>query len=306
MKILVTGSSGFIGSSLVPFLSSHGHEVYKLVRTSESLAADEKPWDPDRGILEPAHLEGFDAIVNLAGENIGDSRWTEEKKKKILDSRVIGTRLLCRALEKANNPPKILVNASAIGFYGDRNDEILTEDSPTGSGFIAEVCSAWEAAADQAKQLGIRVVKLRLGMVLSPKGGALQKILKPFKLGFGGILGTGQQYVSWIALDDLLNITLFAIQDQTLQGAVNAVSPHPVTNKEFTKILGHVLHRPTVLPLPAFAARMMFGEMADELLLSSAQVLPKRLLESGYSFIYPDLEQALIRLLKEEISIGAK
>jgi len=296
MNILVTGSSGLIGSSLVPFLTAGGHRVTRLVRSQPKPGEMAIRWDPDAGALDAKSLEGVEAVVHLAGESIAE-RWTAEKKRRILDSRVKGTRLLSDTLARLETPPKVLVCASAIGYYGDRGEEMLTEDSAAGSGFLAEVCRDWEGAAEPARIKGIRVVHLRFGMVLSPAGGALAKMLPPFRLGLGGPLGHGRQYVSWIAIDDAVGAIQHAINVEALQGPVNAVAPSAVTNQQFTKTLGKVLGRPTLLPMPAFAARLMFGEMADELLLASARVHPTKLLSTGYVFRYPDLEAALRHLL---------
>lgn len=297
MNILVTGSSGFIGSALVPFLVSNGHSVTRLVRAGPRSGHAEVHWDPAAGTLDMAGLAGVDAVVHLAGESIAAGRWTAERKARIRDSRVKGTQVLCAALGRLELPPKVLVCASAIGYYGDRGEEILREESPPGSGFLAEVCRAWEAAASPALDKGIRVVHLRNGVVLSPAGGALGKMLVPFKMGVGGKLGSGEQYMSWIALDDLLGGIDHTLATDTLQGPVNAVAPHPVTNLEFTTTLGRVLSRPTLLPMPAFVARLAFGEMADELLLASTRVEPTRLLASGYRFRYPELAGALRQML---------
>jgi uncharacterized protein (TIGR01777 family) len=248
--------------------------------------------------VDPAGLEGFDAVLHLAGENVGSGRWTAARKAAIRDSRVDGTRLLCEALAVLARPPKTLVCASAIGIYGDRGEDALTEASPPGAGFLPGVCREWEAASGPASRKGIRVVALRIGMVLSPKGGALSRMLPLFRAGLGGVIGGGRQYVSWVALDDLPGIVLHALQCGDLSGPVNAVAPRPVTNREFTETLGRVLSRPTPLPVPAFALRLAVGgEMADALLLASARVVPKRLLDTGYSFRSPQLEPALRRLL---------
>ncbi len=297
LHVLVTGASGLVGSALVPFLTTGGHRVSRLVRSTPHPGQAEIPWDPQTGSIATSALEGVDAVVHLAGENIATGRWSAEKKARIHHSRVQGTRLLCDALAQLVNPPKVLVSASAIGYYGDRGAESLHEASRPGTGFLAEVCQAWEAATAPAVQRGIRVVHLRLGMVLSPAGGALAKMLLPFKIGAGGVRGSGRQYMSWMALDDAIGAMLHALLTPSVQGPVNAVSPQPLTNGEFTAILGRVLGRPTLLPLPAWAARLAFGDMADALVLASTRVEPRRLLETGYVFRYPDLDSALRHLL---------
>jgi uncharacterized protein len=298
MNILVTGASGLIGTALVSSLTSHGHEVTRLVRGQQRSGEKAARWDPMAGTIDASALEGADAAVHLAGENIAE-RWTAAKKVRIRDSRVKGTQLLCETLARLSSPPQVLVSASAIGYYGDRGEEILSEESPPGRGFLSEVCRAWEAATEPAQRQGIRVVQLRMGVVLSPAGGALAKILPPFRMGLGGVLGSGRQYMSWIALDDVVGVIQHAIVTDALQGPTNAAAPRAVTNQEFTKTLGKVLGRPTVMPLPAFAARLMFGEMADELLLASARIQPTKLLASGYRFRYPELEDALRHLLEK-------
>jgi uncharacterized protein (TIGR01777 family) len=295
MNILATGSGGLVGSALVRRLTETGHEVGRLVRSAAG--PSEIHWSPEAGQLEAARLEGFDAVVHLAGESIV-GRWTEAKKRRILESRVKGTRCLSKALSRLSRRPKALICASAIGFYGDRGDETLDERSVSGSGFLSEVCRQWEEAAIPAAEAGIRIAHLRFGIILSPAGGALAKILLPFKMGVGGVLGTGRQWMSWISLSDVVGVIEHALAAAALQGSVNVVSPHPVTNREFTKTLGAVLSRPTLFPMPAFAARLVFGEMADALLLGSARVEPARLLESGYRFRHPFLAPALSSLLE--------
>lgn len=297
MKVIVTGASGLIGTALVPFLTTGGHRVTRLVRSQPRLGAAEVQWDPMAGQIDLGSLEGIDAVVHLAGENIAAGRWTVEQKTRVRDSRVKGTRVLCEALVGLSQPPQVLASASAIGYYGDRGEEVIREDSPPGRGFLAEVCRDWEAATEPAAQKGMRVVHLRIGMVLSTAGGALAKMLPPFKLGAGGVIGTGKQYMSWVGIDDVVGAIHHVLSTDTVHGPVNLVAPHPVTNSEFTKTLGRVLGRPTLFPLPAFAARLLFGEMADELLLASTRVEPSRLMETGYTFRHPDLEAALRHVL---------
>jgi uncharacterized protein (TIGR01777 family) len=278
---------------LLPFLTGGGHRLTRLVRSATTAGAAEIEWNPQAGQLEPGDLEGLDGLVHLAGENIAAGRWTAGQKARIRDSRVNSTRLLSETLAQLSRPPKVLVCASAIGFYGDRGTDLMSEDSPAGGGFLAEVCEAWEAASQPARDAGIRTVLLRIGVVLSPAGGALAKMLLPFRLGAGGVIGTGDQYWSWIGLDDVVGAIHHALISDTLEGAVNAVAPQPVTNREFTKTLGRVLSRPTLVPLPGFAARLALGEMAEALLLASTRVEPARLLASGYTFRHPELEGAL-------------
>lgn len=300
MKILVTGATGLIGSPLTSFLVAGGHSVTQLTRsqsTGSKLRDTVVYRDPDKKSIDTSILRGHEAVIHLAGENIV-GRWTEEKKKEIRNSRVNGTRLLAESLIKLDLPPKVLVCASAIGYYGNRGDKILTEESPAGKGFLAEVCKEWEAAAESAIKKGIRIVHMRFGVVLSPKGGALGMMLLPFRAGFGGKIGSGDQYWSWIAIDDVIGAIYHAVTNEAVAGPVNTVSPNPVINQEFTKILGKVLNRPTLLSVPTFAARLALGsEMADEMLLSSVRAVPIRLLDTGYNFQYPDLEGALRHLL---------
>ncbi|HSB61594.1 MAG TPA: TIGR01777 family oxidoreductase [Vicinamibacteria bacterium] len=296
MKVLVTGSSGLVGSALVPFLAAGGHTVVRLVRRAKG-GDSEAPWDPAAGSIDRAAIEGVDAVVHLAGESIAEGRWTAEKKARLRDSRVGPTRLLAEALGGLARKPGALVAASAVGYYGDRGDEVMTETSGPAPDFLGRLCQDWEAATKPAAEKGIRVVNLRIGIVLSPNGGALGKMLLPFKLGAGGKVGSGRQYMSWIALDDVIGAFHHALATTSLEGPVNACAPEPVTNERFTKTLGKVLSRPTIAPLPAFAARLAFGEMADALLLSSTRMRPERLLDSGYRFRYPELEGALRHLL---------
>jgi hypothetical protein len=286
-----------VGSALVPFLTTGGHRVSRLVRSTPRPGQAEIPWHPETGSIPTPALEGIDAVVHLAGENIATGRWTAEKKANIRASRVQGTRRLCEALAPLVHPPRVLVSAAAIGYYSDRGAESLPETSRPGTGFLAEVCQAWEAATAPAVERGIRVVHLRFGIVLSPAGGALAQVLLPFKLGAGGVLGSGRQYMSWMALDDAIGAILHALMTPSVQGPVNVVAPQSLTNREFTAVLGRVLGRPTLLPLPTLAARVAFGEMAEALLLASALVEPRRLLATGYVFRYLDLYGALGHLL---------
>jgi uncharacterized protein len=289
MKIAITGPTGLVGSALVPFLQKAGHEVFPLRRPTH--------WNPTTGVVDINSIYGVDAVVHLAGENIAAGRWTASKKARIRDSRVKGTRLISESLADLERPPAVLVSMSAVGYYGDRGAEVLREDSPPGSGFLAEVCREWEAATDAATRKGIRVVHARTGVVFSRKGGALEKMILPFKLGIGGKIGPGTQYMSWITLDDLCSALLHCIQASALHGPVNTVSPTPVTNLEFTRAVGRVLSRRTMFPLPAFAARIGLGQMADELLLASQRVEPAKLLATRFGFRHRDVESALRELL---------
>ena len=299
MKILVTGSHGLVGSALVKLLKEKGHNILRLVRHQKNSKAGEIYWNPEAGSIDKGALEGLgiEAVVHLAGENIAGGRWCAERKKRIRDSRVKGTRILAEALAHLQNPPKVFISASAVGFFGSRGDEALTEDSSAGKSFLAEVCREWEEATQVAMQKGIRVVNLRFGVILSRDGGALKKMLLPFKLGAGGVIGSGKQYFSWISLDDAVHVIEFALQNEKLKGPVNTVAPEAVTNREFTKTLGRVLWRPTLFPLPASTARLAFGEMADEMLLASLRVKPVKLEQAGFRFEYPELRGALKHLL---------
>ena len=289
MQIAIAGALGLIGSALTPFLTTGGHQVHKLVRGGSASPGD-IAWDPAAGKIDAARLAGCEAVVNLAGEGIAARRWTAAQKERIRASRVDSTTLLAHTLAGLNPRPRVWVCASAIGFYGDRGDELLDEASRAGEGFLPDVCQQWEAATAPAADAGIRVIRIRFGIVLSPAGGALAKMLPPFRMGAGGRLGDGRQSMSWIALDDVVGAIHHLIMHETLAGPVNAVAPHPATNLEFTKTLGRVLHRPTIFPMPAPVVRLLFGEMGDALLLSSARVHPARLLESGYAFRYPQLD----------------
>ena len=295
MNIAMTGASGLVGSTLAPMLTTGGHTVTRLVRGEAGEA--EVTWDPRADSFDASALDGVDAVVHLAGKNIAAARWSARVKEEIRSSRVGGTRVLCEGLAKMQSRPTVLVCASATGFYGNRGDEHLTEESSVGTGFLSEVVQEWETATQPARDSGIRVVNLRFGVILSPKAGALAKMLLPFKLGAGGRVGSGQQYWSWISLDDATSSVHHALTTDSLAGPVNSVAPNPVTNIEFTKTLGRVLNRPTVLPMPAFAARFALGEMADELLLASARVEPQELKRSDYEFRQPTLEEALRHVL---------
>ncbi|NOY42330.1 MAG: TIGR01777 family protein [Planctomycetes bacterium] len=297
--ILVTGSSGLIGTALVATLEADGHQIVRAVRRPVKDPRKEIHWNPALGQIDHDRLEGLDAVVHLAGASIAGKRWTSAYKKELLDSRTQGTMLLSKAIAGLKRKPAVFACASAIGLYGDRGNEQLTESSPVGNGFLPEVCLQWEQACEAARDAEIRVVNMRFGVVLSPDGGALEKMLTPFKLGAGGILGNGRQYFSWIALADAIQAIQFVLNTAALTGPVNLVSPHPVTNRDFTKTLGQALSRPTIFPMPAFAARLLFGEMADALLLASARVVPQKLADAGYDFQYPTLEVALRHLLGE-------
>jgi uncharacterized protein (TIGR01777 family) len=295
MQVTISGAHGLLGRALVPFLNTGGHATRRLVRGAAG--GSDFQWDPVQGTIDRAAFAGQDGVVHLAGESIAESRWTPARKARMRDSRVDGTRLLARTLADLPHPPRVLVCASAIGFYGDRQETELTEDSPIGKGFLADVCGAWEEAARPAVEAGIRVVHLRIGVVLTPAGGALQRMLLPFRLGAGGRLGSGRQWMSWISVDDAIAALHHALVHDSLAGPVNVTAPGAVRNAEFTRVLGKVLSRPTLAAVPGFALRLALGEMADELLLASARVLPARLLASGFRFSHPTLEPALRHLL---------
>lgn len=298
MKILISGSHGLVGKALYSSLTNDGHEVLRLVRRERLYGSPEVEWDPKRGVIDHEHLEGLTAVVHLAGESIAEGRWTAEKKQRIRDSRVQGTELLSEALAKLSHPPASFVCASAIGFYGDRDQEILTETSGPGTGFLSDVCVEWENATQSSAAKGIVVVNLRFGIILSVDGGALAKMLTPFRMGVGGRVGSGKQWMSWIVLADVLGAIKFILNAKSLSGPINIVSPNPVTNDEFTRKLGEALSRPTLLSMPAFGARLLFGEMAEALLLSSQRVEPTKLTQAGYDFLEPGLAGALRSILK--------
>ena len=300
MKILIAGATGMIGSALSSFLQAKGHLVKTLTRKAPK-NKNEFFWDPERGEAAIPEDEEVDAVINLAGESIADGRWSAEKKKRILLSRVLSVKTLCSAIGKLKRAPHVYINASAIGYYGPQSEQGCTEQSPRGESFLAEVCEKWEAAAEPLKSAGIRVVLLRIGMVLSGRGGALGKLVPLFKIGLGGVVGSGRQVMSWISIDDLVSVFLFAIQTPSLQGAVNAVTPNAVTNREFTKTLGKVLNRPTIFPVPAWIIKLLLGEMGEELILSSCRALPEKLQQAGFSFQYPALEEALKKLDRYEV-----
>lgn len=299
LDIAITGANGFLGRRLIPFLTTGGHRVRSVVR--RPMASTDIRWNPADGLLDGAALNGVDAVIHLAGAPIAAGRWTAERRRQIMESRTTGTTLLAETLAQLPHPPKVLISASAIGIYGDRGAEELTEESPLRTGanalFVERVGHAWEAGTEAAERAGIRVVRLRIGIVLTPGGGALGQMLPAFRAGVGGRLGSGAQFMSWIGIDDVLGAMLHLLRTEAIQGPVNATAPEPVTNAEFTRELGRVLARPALLPVPATALRLLFGEMADELLLSSLRVRPVRLLRSGYPFRQPTLIEALRHVL---------
>ena len=297
MKILITGATGLIGTPLQRSLRERGH---KLLLASRKPPKDDSyiQWDVEKGFTEPGRLEGIDAVIHLAGESVSGLRWTDEKKKAIRDSRVLGTRNIVDAISDLKQRPSVLIAASAIGFYGDRGDEELTEASKSGKNFLAEVSREWESEARRAEDSGVRTVLLRTGIVLSKDGGALGTMLTPFKFGLGGVIGDGKQWMSWISLVDHIDVINFALENENIRGAVNSVSPNPVTNQEFTAVMGDVLYRPTFIPVPEFAVHLAFGEMGEALLLDSMKVIPKRLIDAGFKFKFPDLKKAIENAVK--------
>jgi len=292
MKIAVAGATGFIGQALVAHLGATGHRVVRLVRRGADASRGDVTWDPSKGVLDPAALDGVQAVVNLAGEPVAE-RWTADRKRRIKSSRVEGTTLIAKTLVGLARPPRVLVNASAIGIYGDRGDEVLDESAKPGTGFLADVAQAWEASAAPAVERGIRTVLARFGIVLGAAGGALEKMLPPFKLGAGGRLGSGKQWMSWVTLDDVVAAIDYAITSDRVSGPVNVVAPNPVTNADFTHELGHALHRPAVATVPAFALRFAYGEMGEAVLLASQRVVPAALQRAGFLFKHTILGDAL-------------
>lgn len=292
LTVAVTGATGLVGGALVPFLTTGGHRVRRLVRGRPDAARGDVAWNPGKGELDVAALEGVDAVVHLAGENVAQ-RWTPEAKERILRSRTEGTRVLCEGLARLQKKPRVLVCLTGIGFYGNRGDEVLTEVSPPGEGFLASVCRAWEAASAPAEEAGIRVVHLRTGVVLDARGGALAKMLPPFQMGGGGPMGGGQQWMSWVALEDVLGLVHFSLFKEEVRGPVNLVAPQAVRQGDFARTLGRVLSRPAVLPMPAVAVRTLFGEMGQGTVLEGAHALPEAAERHGYPFLFPELEGAL-------------
>jgi uncharacterized protein (TIGR01777 family) len=297
MRTLITGSHGLIGSALVPFLERQGREVVRLVRSTPG--EGEVHWDPTEGGIDASGLGGCEAVVHLAGESVV-GRWTRAKRDRIRKSRVKGTRLLCDALAELESPPRVVVVASGVGYYGAGRDDTVDEGTPPGEGFLAQVCVAWEAAAGRAVQAGIRVVPMRLGMVLAAGGGALAKMLPAFRWGLGGVLGSGRQPVSWVAIGDVLRVVEFVLANDGLNGPVNVSAPDHVTNREFTRTLARVLRRWAPWRVPAFALRLAYGPMADEMLLNGVAARPARLLDAGFRFEWPDLEGAMRHVLGRE------
>lgn len=299
MKFIISGATGLVGTALAHTLRDEGHSVARLVRTGNAAVAGDIQWDPANSKIDLAALEAADAIVNLNGASIGGGRWTPERKKLLRTSRVETTRFLVDSISRLRQKPRAFMSASATGFYGSRGDEILTEASASGTDFLSELSREWEQEAERAESFGIRTAILRFGIILSSHGGALPRMLTPFKMGLGGRLGNGKQWMSWIALDDVVGITGWAITDSQVKGPVNVVAPNPVQNSEFTRVLAKVLHRPAILPAPAFALRLMLGEMADALLLGSQRVHPEKLLGSSYKFRFEHLEPALRAVLAQ-------
>ncbi|MGY8768859.1 MAG: TIGR01777 family oxidoreductase [Pirellulales bacterium] len=299
MNIAISGSKGLVGSALWPYLENDQHQLTRLVRSNP--ADKEIVWNYQSNVFDAEKFADIDSVIHLAGESIAEGRWTKAKKQRIVDSRLLGTKFLCDNLAKLPTPPKSIICASAIGYYGETGNHPVNEDSPQGDLFLSDVCSKWEEATQSATDAGIRVVNLRFGVILSPKGGALAKMLLPFSLGVGGKIGNGRQFWSWISLDDVISAIHFLLNNTNISGPVNIVAPHSVTNLEFTKTLGKVMRRPTIFPMPHFAARVALGEMVNDLLFASTRVVPQKLLDTGFEFRHPDLEPALRHLLGKHI-----
>ena len=300
-NILISGASGVIGTALIPFLTTAGHRVIRLRREPVKNRDEERFWDPSAGILDPADLEGIDAVIHLAGEPIGEGIWTAQKKERIIQSRNRGTRLLAETMAMLDQPPKTFISASAVGYYGDRGEQPLTESDSPGDDFVSSVCQQWEAAAQPAQKKGIRTLFLRIGVVLDPSGGALSRLLLPFQLGLGAKIASGNQYTSWIGLDDVTGSIYHLLHHESIAGPVNLTAPEPVTNSVLTRVLASVLSRPAVFTIPAFMIKTMFGQMGREILLSGSRVLPNVLLESGYQFRYQKPQALLTHVLGKEI-----
>ncbi len=305
LRLLVSGASGVLGRDLLPLLTTGGHQVFTLVRRPPDRAKGEIFWDPEKNILNADDLPELDGVIHLAGEYIGLSRWSEDKKRRVIDSRVNGTGLLVRALAAGRRPPEVFVSASAVGYYGDCGDQVIGEEAPPGTGFMSEVCSRWEQATEPARQAGIRTVFLRLGVGLTPRGGALRRILAASPLGFIRRFGTGRQYISWISSDDMISAMLHALTCPSLSGPLNIAAPEPVTNLQFIETLARITGRPLLCPLPARLLQIIYGQMASEILLSSCRVATKKLTDSGFSFRHPGLEVALRALLGKELKTDA-
>lgn len=298
MRLLVTGSSGLVGTRLIPMLEADGHDCHRLTRSRSDAAKGFIFWNPDERQIDQSKLNGFDGVIHLAGASIA-TRWTAEKKRRIRVSRVDATRLLSEALANVDVPPRVLLSASAIGYYGNRADEEIDESSGPGKGYLPDICVDWEAAVQPMQKIGVRIVHLRIGLVLAREGGALARLWLPFRLGLGGRIGSGNQYMSWLTLDELVNLFRFALNRDDLSGAFNAVTPNPVTNAEFTRVLGRTLRRPTPFPLSATLVRLLFGEMGETLLLGGARVYPRRFMAAGYKFLSPGLEEAIQAILNK-------
>ena len=296
MITLVTGSTGLIGSVVADALREAGHELYRLIRPPRQAGVNEILWDPAEGSIDKSKLRGCDAVIHLAGESIA-GRWTAAKRKRIYDSRIEGSRLLCEYIEEMDNRPRVFISASGVGYYGDQGETLLTEEAAMGEGFLCKVACDWEAACRKAGEFGVRTVQTRFGVVLSKAGGALPKMLPAFKLNLGGPLGGGKQYMPWVSIDDVVSVIMFALENDAVAGPVNVVSPQTVTNREFSQTLARTLHRRCIFGVPKFVLKLMFGEMARELLLFSTRAVPQKLLDAGFEFKHPDLAEALAAAL---------